>query len=60
MVAVLIIICIIELLIILWLRVGKKRRWDIEETIKFFRQIWGTFVIYVLATSIIGLFKFYS
>lgn len=50
------VVCIIELLIILWLRVGKKRRWNIEETINFFRQIWGTFVIYVLATSIIGLF----
>ncbi len=56
MIAVLIIICIVELLIILWLRNGQKRRWNIEETINFFRHIWGSFVIYVLATSIIGLF----
>lgn len=56
MVVVLGVICIIELLIILWLRVGENKDWDIEETITFFRQIWGTFVIYVLATSIIGLF----
>ena len=56
MVLLLLIICIIELLVILWLRIGKTKRWKIEETINFFRQIWGTFVIYVLATSIIGLF----
>ena len=51
-----IIICILEAIVILWLRNRKSKQIDIEETIGFFRKIWGTFVIYVIATSIIGLF----
>lgn len=41
---------------ILWLRNGKKQNKDIEVTIAFFRSLWGKFVLYVLSTSIIGLF----
>lgn len=53
---VVIIICVMEAIVILWLRDRKNKQINIEETIGFFRKIWGTFVIYVIATSIIGLF----
>lgn len=35
---------------------SKNKRQSIEEKINFFRDFWGKFVIYVLATSIIGMF----
>lgn len=50
------IICIVEFIVILWLKKARKNKRDIEDTINFFRGIWRTFVIYVIATSIIGLF----
>ncbi len=52
----LIIICIIELIIILWLSRNNNEKKKIQDSINFFRALWGKFVIYVLATSIIGLF----
>ena len=50
------IICITEFIVILWLRRAEKKKLDIEDTIRFYKRMWGTFVIYVIATSIIGLF----
>lgn len=38
------------------MRNAKEKKIDIEPTINFFKQLWGKFVIYVIATSIIGLF----
>lgn len=49
----LVIVCIIEGIIIKGLMDCKKS--SIKEKIDFFRTFWGNFVIYVLATSIIGL-----
>lgn len=53
---ILILICIVEFVIILWLNNTKKTNKDIKETIDFFKTLWGKFIFYVLATSIIGLF----
>lgn len=52
----LIIVCLIEFVIIFWMRNAKVRNKNIENTIEFFRSLWGKFTFYVLATSIIGLF----
>ena len=54
--AILLIICIIEWIIIFWFRRNSGKKIDIEETVTFFRNFWGKFVLYVIATSIIGLF----
>ena len=51
---VLIIICIAEGVII-W-NLAKDENEMIQNKIEFFRAFWGKFVIYVLATSVIGLF----
>ena len=51
---VLIIICIAEGVII-W-NLAKDKNETIKNKIEFFRVFWGKFVIYVLATSVIGLF----
>lgn len=51
---VLIIICIAEGVII-W-NLAKDKNETIQNKIEFFRVFWGKFVIYVLATSVIGLF----
>ena len=52
----LIIIVIIESIFIIWLLRKHKKGKEIDDTIEFFRSLWGKFVFYVLATSIIGLF----
>lgn len=54
--AFLLIICICEGIEIFWLRNNRKKGFDIEEKIKFFRDFWGKFIFYVIATSVIGLF----
>lgn len=54
--AILLIICIIEWIIIFWFRRNSGKKIDIEETVTFFRNFGGKFVLYVIATSIIGLF----
>lgn len=51
---VIVIICIGEGVII-W-RLSKEPKSTIKSTVEFFRNFWGKFVVYVLATSIIGLF----
>lgn len=51
---VLIIICIAEGVII-W-NLAKDKNETIKNKIEFFREFWGKFVIYVLSTSVIGLF----
>ena len=52
----LIIMVIIESIFIIWLLRKHKKGKEIDDTIEFFRSLWGKFVFYVLATSIIGLF----
>ncbi|MCI6121910.1 MAG: DUF4383 domain-containing protein [Lachnospiraceae bacterium] len=54
--AVLAILLIIESIFIIWILRSNKKKNDIDSTIQFFRDLWGKFVFYVLATSIIGLF----
>lgn len=50
----LVIVCIVEGIII-W-NLVKDKNTTTKNKIDFFRSFWGKFVIYVLATSIIGLF----
>lgn len=50
------IIVVIETIYIIWLRRNMIEPNNIEERIAFFRDLWGKFVFYVIATSIIGLF----
>lgn len=52
----LIISIIVESIFIIWILKNYKKEKNIEETIQFFRELWGKFVFYVIATSIIGLF----
>lgn len=54
--AILLIICICEGIAISYFLKSKKENLDIEEKISFFRDFWGKFVFYVIATSVIGLF----
>lgn len=54
--AILLVICIGEGIGILWFKRNIDKKIDIEETVRFFRNFWGRFVLYVIATSIIGLF----
>lgn len=51
---ILVIMCVIEGIII-W-NLVKDKNATTKNKIEFFRSFWGKFVIYVLATSIIGLF----
>ncbi len=53
---ILFVICIAEGIIICWFRRNIEKKINIEETVRFFRDFWGRFVLYVIATSIIGLF----
>ncbi len=53
---ILIIINIIEGIVISWILKNIKCEKKIKKTIEFFRQLWGKFTFYVLATSVIGLF----
>lgn len=55
-VVILSVICIVETIYILWIKNAKTKKINVEDTIKFFRNLWGSFVFYVIATSIIGLF----
>ena len=52
----LIFISIFEAISIFWLTKNREKEKNIDEMIRFFRDLWGKFVFYVLATSIIGLF----
>lgn len=56
LVTALILVIVFETISILWLIKNKRREKNIDEMIRFFRDLWGKFVFYVLATSIIGLF----
>lgn len=56
LIGILILIIVCESISILWLTRNLKKNSSIDETIQFFRDLWGKFVFYVLATSIIGLF----
>lgn len=56
LVTALIFISIFEAICIFWLTKNRKKEKNIDEMIRFFRDLWGKFVFYVLATSIIGLF----
>lgn len=50
-------ICLIaESIFVIWLLKNNNKKRNIDDTIRFFRELWGKFVFYVLATSIIGLF----
>ncbi len=50
------IIIVLQSIFILWLLDKHKKEKNIDEIIKFFKDLWGRFVFYVIATSIIGLF----
>lgn len=50
------IILVIETIFIIWLTRNNKAKKEIENTVAFFRELWGKFVFYAIATSIIGLF----
>lgn len=50
----LLIICIVEGIVI-W-NLAKDKSETTKNKIEFFRAFWGNFVIYVLSTSVIGLF----
>lgn len=56
LVSALILVIVFETISILWLIKNKRKEKDIDEMIRFFRDLWEKFVFYVLATSIIGLF----
>ena len=51
-------ICILEFICICWLfkKVNLNNKSDLQGKINFFRDLWGKFVFYVIATSIIELF----
>ena len=51
----LIVVILAEAIVIFKMSSKNKKR-DVESTIEFFRKFWGGFVIYVLATSVIGMF----
>lgn len=50
------IILVLETICLIWMKDSLKKKRDIGATVQFFRDLWGKFVFYVLATSIIGLF----
>ena len=56
LVSALILVVVLEAIFIFWLMRNEKKEKNIDEMIQFFRDLWGKFVFYVLATSIIGLF----
>ena len=53
---VLVVCLLVESIFLIWLLRNNKNGRNIDDTIQFFRELWGKFVFYVLATSIIGLF----
>lgn len=53
---VLVVCLLVESIFLIWLLRNNKKGRNIDDTIQFFRELWGKFVFYVLATSIIGLF----
>lgn len=56
LIIVLIVVIIIESIALIWFISKYKQKKDIQDTINFFRSLWGKFTFYVLATSVIGLF----
>lgn len=56
LIGILIIIVLLEGIYIRWLTKNREKKQDIDTIVQFFRELWGKFVLYVLATSIIGLF----
>lgn len=56
LVSALILVVVLEAIFIFLLMRNEKKEKNIDEMIQFFRDLWGKFVFYVLATSIIGLF----
>lgn len=54
--SVLIICLVIESVFLIYLLRIHKNKTDIKAIVQFFRELWMKFVLYVLATSVIGLF----
>ncbi len=55
-IAILVLIVVAESIYISYLSRNKNKKTNMEETKKFFRGLWAKFAIYVIATSVIGLF----
>lgn len=56
LVGILVIIILLESIYICWLTRNREKEKNIDAIVQFFRDLWEKFVLYVLATSIIGLF----